>query len=772
MNTSLSEPGSLATNANIIHQGEATPVLSPSPSVGSVVNHSCFAVPVADRPEFERLPGSVRELINNRLSIFRIIDRAPNKRSAARAQSAAFANARGYSTTTILDLYYKYVRGHDWRVLIDAARAKQYTEAAQPAEFVKFWKQLVAAHKRSILQARAELLRIWTTGVNDQGKRTEVPGYGTWQNWYARNHPGEPLPLDPPIPTGWGRSQLYRLIDARKSGRAQLALAREGSAAAREFLPQVLSTRAGLRFLELVTFDDVKLDWRVITRTGQICDLWLLVAIDRATGAVLGFWMRPALKREDGTQQHLTLGDMKSLCGWVLYTWGLPPYPIHWKMERGTATVAEATRLAIAQLFGGRIEIHYTSMIGGKGAAGFQQRAVGNARGKAHHEATNNLLHNVCDNLPGQTGPRYDRRPSDLAARERHAVDTWEKVFSELPADMRNKVAFSIPTLDEAYAELRKRFDWMNQRTEHQLEGYDIIWEWRLSPQHPWQSKDTIPAGFEPCRENMRARKHSPLERARSLAQQYAAQQWTPGSQLAPALVRLYDTHRQVTVSPAGEIEFALDGKKLTFMPPATRAPDSTIQRFNDVTPGAKFLAYYNEQTPSVIHLTRLAPHSGYVCTCVLRDRIRAGDDAALEEALQYTAHARAEAERKASELAAPESTRVTEIENTNTALLTEARAKFAAIDATPVAPLELGANGGRLQGGGRAQAHPSHQSPPSHSDTSLIADSIAAAEKLAAAERRQARREEREEEDLAALAKSARRADYKPAASNEEESH
>jgi hypothetical protein len=779
MNNTALEPAN-ATNANAIHQGERagssdSTIQRFNDSTGLLT--SLFAVPLADRPEFERLPGTVRELINNRFTIFNIIHSAQNKRRAAKIQSQAFGRARGYSATTLLDLYYRYVKTHDWRTLIDGSRAKEYSDASQPPEFIKFWLQLVASHKRSIAQARAELLRIWTTGFNDQGKRTEVPGYSgqgvpasagsrpllPWQQWYQHTHPGEPLPLDPPIPSGWGQSQLYRHVDARKTGQTQLALAREGSAAARKSLPSNLTTRVGLRFLELITFDDVKVDWRVIdTRTGEVCDLWLLVAIDRATGLVLGYWMRPALKREDGSQQHLTLRDMKQLCGWVLFTWGLPPYVVTWRLERGTATVAEATALAIQNLFNGRIEISHTSMIGGKAPSGYQQRAVGNARGKANHEATNNLLHNVCDNLPGQTGPTYLRRPSDLAARERHAIDTWTNIFCELPADLRDKVAFPICTLPEARAELDRRFNWMNARTDHALEGYDWTFEWRQSPQHNWESIYTLPVGIQPAPENRRKRKHSPLERAHILrAQTRNLGDWTPGTDLAPSLVRIYDTHRKVTVTPAGEIEFLLDGKKLTFMAHQSHSspPSHSLQC------GSAYLAFYNEQFPDFIHLAHLPPHGGYVCTCALRERGRDGDREALAQSLQYTAHARAEAERKASELAAPEAARIADIEHRNVALLTEARAKFAAIDATPIAPLELGADGGR------AQAHQSRQSPPSHSDESLIASSIAAAEKLAAAERRQARREEREEEDLAALAKKARRQDYKPAAANEEES-
>ncbi len=109
-------------------------------------------------------------------------------------------------------------------------------------------------------------------------------------------------------------------------------------------------TREGLRFMERIQFDDVKTDWRIFDPvTGEPMDLWLLVARDVATGVLLGFGMRPARVREDGSQEHSKLIDMKMLCAWLLERYGLPPYLMTWIIERGAATLSAGSIAALQE---------------------------------------------------------------------------------------------------------------------------------------------------------------------------------------------------------------------------------------------------------------------------------------------------------------------------------------------------------------------------------------------------------------------------------------
>ena len=89
------------------------------------------------------------------------------------------------------------------------------------------------------------LYRQWQAGES-------IPGYGTWQEWFMDTHEHYPLPQEcpPDLPRGWSRQNLRRYIPED----AELALAREGVSAARNLLPDVITTREGLRPLEVVMF--------------------------------------------------------------------------------------------------------------------------------------------------------------------------------------------------------------------------------------------------------------------------------------------------------------------------------------------------------------------------------------------------------------------------------------------------------------------------------------------------------------------------------------
>ncbi len=591
-----------------------------------------FAPPTRgpEKEEFEKLPEQVRKDTRIALAAIKQIAEAKSKMAECRAQASTLRHLKGFSSPSLYRKYCDYLNsGGDWHAAMNAAKAgpehwDTKTKDGMPAEFIVFWRELYVANKRKAAPAHRTLMRIWQTGVwpsgPKRGQPCPVPGYGTWQEWFARKHPGKPLPFGAPTPKGWHYRNLKR--PQYSPPKAQEKLAREGIAAARVHTPHVLGTREGLRFLEEVQFDDVKTDWRVIDpATGQIMDLWLLIAIDRATGMVLGFNMRPARTREDATQEHLRLSDMKQLAGWVLERWGLPPYAILWKVENGTATLSEGVAAAVKDLLDGRLTVSYVRMIGGKSSVGYKERAVGNSRGKATTESTINLLHNEGGDIQGQTGPRYDKRPADLQAREKEVFQTWE-MAQQLRPELRGQAKYPLLDLIQARAELNRIFGQMNHRTEHEIEGFDFIWEWRPSPQDQWEPLNTAPDVMPPLHETRR-RKESPYQRMTALTRGLA---WNQVSPLA--LVAFYEcSQRKVTVDTKGEIKFCHEGKDYVF-----RAPDAA----QALPEGTKLLAYHHSRELDLIHLTRLAPHSGYVTTWVKRARIAAHDHEGLAREIEY----------------------------------------------------------------------------------------------------------------------------------------
>ncbi len=556
---------------------------------------------------------------------------------ACRAICGVFA-AWNWKQNTFRPKYDLWVETQDWVCLVNRARAGKLwinRDFGLPDEFLDFAAARCGQFKRgdALPAAVRSIHRQWLTGLNHRDEAEIIPGYE--DQWDIRRHEH--------LPPGWSIANLRKQLAKRaKYLAAHKALLHEGIAAARAFIPQVRSTREGLRFMEEVQFDDVKVDFRVFdVATGKPVDLWLLIAHDRATAMLLGFGMRPATVRDDGTQTHLKLQDMKQLSGWLLERYGLPPYPMTWKVENGTATYDTGTAAAIQDLLKDRLNVSFSMMIRGNSPSGYLERALGNSKGKASLESHNRIGHLIAAGLPGQVGPHYGVRPRDLAAREReceliyHAAD-------ELPAGLRERLiqefGYPLLTLQQARKHLANGFNIRNQRTDHNLEGFEQILQ---------NVGGTIVRRME-----------SPAERAERLVRECGA----PFSPVSPEIVMAFYAHtqRSVVVTPAGEIEFTHEGRKLTFA-----AGGGTPLR-----PGAKALAYYHPDDPRFLHLT---DGSGRILgTWLRRALVKAGDTAALSEAMRLQASALKAAKARATELNRGELARLDTMRARNAQLLAE----------------------------------------------------------------------------------------------------
>ena len=518
----------------------------------------------------------------------------------------------------------------DWVSLVNRSKAGadwQDRDDGLPEDFLRFCAQRFCQYKRDDAKRQAlnSIKRQFLTGRNDRGQVEAIPGYG------AHGVPasaGRSADLQVGLPPGWSYSNILRQIRARNLfPRSVRALSHEGTAAARAFLPHALGTRVGLRFMEKIQFDDVKTDWRIFDDlTGTVCDLWLLIARDLATNILLGFGIRPARAREDGSQEHLKLRDTKQLLGWLLERFGLPPYLMHWVFERGTTTIAEATADALYELLGegkpgsGRVLCHWTGMEGSNSPAGYAERRLGNPRAKGSLESTNRLMHTIGSNLPGQTGPIYTRRPQDLVSREKEAVQIWQ-LAQLLPERIRDQVRYPFATLHQARAELVRIFAIQNNRTDHELEGFEYVIEQREQA---------------PCLR----RKESPIERAQRLIS-LAPGKWDPVS--PEVIAAFYEfSQRKVFVQDNGEIKFPFEGDRIIFTRPLGTPA---------LIAGTALLAYYHREDPRFLYLTD--GRGQFVGTWIRRDR--AADPDALADSIRYTNSAMKAARDQAAALAAPE---------------------------------------------------------------------------------------------------------------------
>jgi hypothetical protein len=571
---------------------------------------------------------------------------------SACAEACRVFTAWNWKLKTFRAKFDLWLAAKDWIVLVNRAKAPASWRNGQtglPDTFLNFVASRFGQFKREDgkRQALFSIKRQWQTGRNEHGDEEIIPGYAA--EWSKRDRHN--------YPTGWSYSNIIAQIKQRAKFTAPVrALIHDSTAAATQFLPQVLGTRKNLRWLEKVTFDDVRTDWLIFNPvSGQAEEMWVLVARDEATAMVLGFVMLPATIREDGKATHLGAQQMKELAGYLLQTYPLPPYTVNWVVERGTATLAEAVRLALGELFGQRIAVHYTSMIGNKSPNGYGEKKKGNSRGKASHESHNRLFHTRGSFVGGQTGNRWDIRPSELNARIAEAREIHLRA-QDLPEHLRAQVKYPLPTPAKARDLFRQFCLDQNFRTDHKLEDFEDVVE--VFVDGKWQPVSELPqAQAGPFRK----RKEMPVERAMRLIR--AVDKW---DQCSPDIITSFLEHtvRTLSVTDGGEIKLTVDGKQLTFAPPAGADGQCGIA---PPVPGRKALGYLHPQDPQFLHVT--SGDGRFYGTWYLRGRTEYQDRAALEQAMRYTQTARKAALATARELAASEIAQLTAMRDHNAAL-------------------------------------------------------------------------------------------------------
>lgn len=566
--------------------------------------------------EFHRLEKDVQEHIRLHLAVCERIAAHPAGVIAGCAHEAK-ANPfyKGMSASSIMRRYYAYMKDGDWRVFAPKAKLRSIATHL-PQVFIDYWHSICLANKRKIRPAWRQLVQNWSNGEH-------VPGFGTWRDYWGEvlGHDQLPDKCPPDLPRGWTYETLNRLRPAV----AELQLVRFGIAATRSILPHVIGTRDGMRPMEYVVFDDVELDFlTLVPGVERPCKIRAIVCKDVATDVWLRFVLRPALVREDGKQDGLKLRDMKRLCLELVTNFGYPKdFVSNWIVERGTATLPEAEILALAELSGGMIKVHETSMISGKVLlGGYADKSVGNSWGKAWIESGFNLLHNELADLPGQKGRRYDLAPAELEARKKAATQLI-RAGQALPPDLR--LMLRLPFLDiyQAQEQLTSALMRINVMEGHNCEGFKQIIKWRMDPGDQWKTEDRLldlhPSMMDKI--ETKAFLETRMERWARLIKGVHLEKMA--EEFAP---RWMDDHRKVTVQKY-QIKLQVEGQTHTYF-----HRDSAL-----LYEGAEYLAYYNPFDLDHIYLTNAA--GAYRGSLPRVKAIRRDDQEALERRLADCKH-------------------------------------------------------------------------------------------------------------------------------------
>lgn len=550
-----------------------------------------ITIPAEDLPTLYHLPEKVQEEINLWLPII-------NSLLALRGKGvckafAPVAARMGISVGTVARKYYAVENTGSWRALINKSKCSN-GHSRIPSEFKPFWHELVLSNQRNTKKAYERLAFIWRQGE-------PIPGYPVGER-------GTTLPKN----LGLSIRNLYR----KKPPRSHIALARDGIAAARKYLPHVIQDVSQVRPLEYILFDDVELDFLIVVPESPTpVKLRLIVAMDLCSRMILGYGVRPGLTRADGVEDGLKLRDMKMVVARYLRTWGTPTaYTTTLVCERGTAAIPDADKAALAEISGGQIVVSDTSMIVGQ-VFDFRDRATGNSFGKSWLESFFNPLHGELAHLPGQKGRRYDLAPAELDGRKKELA-ALVRAGRRIPIEMRYQLRWPFRTAAEALGELDAALHRLHT-TPRELQGFDRAIMWRMNDNDSWKPEAELAEWPELIgRVQMQTRVETCAERfARKIID-------VERTEIADcSLQRLMDEHASVKFMDY-QFSFSRKGSDYVYLP-----PEAMIANLEE---GKNYILWYHPQDMSTVYVTRDRPHLGYIGKLTRFQQTRRGE---LDEA-------------------------------------------------------------------------------------------------------------------------------------------
>jgi hypothetical protein len=521
----------------------------------ALVAHGCCALKLADgRPMLLEIPASdtaefMAEHPDQRYRVlglfiaFREMGSTSNIKSGAMRAAMARRNiGRGWSAKSLMDLFRAYkCGGHkpgdwrkkgpsfppgDWRIL---TRDYQGKPLALPEEF-KSWlteqlsqfrgrKDCVSALYRHVIQA------VWLKGL-------PIPSYGTVDEWCrltgrARPHPHLVRPGE--LPDGWSLSTFRRALPKRQATRAQIA---GGYLLAHTHQPdQVLTDRSPLMPLQFVIMDDHRVDRRCLHFSGgrgEFVYPLIVGGVDACSAVDTAMVGKPrCLKRseqENSEEKAVREGVTQDMALLVvintLREFGLPEgYPITFVHEKAAACIPSHAKHLLREAYGDRIQFMATSTFEAKMMQHGFRETGGQPYAKALVEVLWRILETQLARQPLATGPRYDDTPTEVKEAEIYTLKLLDKVGGIEQA--LAKLALPALTFEQAYDGVVSALRLLRFRTNHRLQGFDRVREWRMNPAdnyRPIEELSTLSPAEQAKVEDIIERLECPAERFVRLA--------------------------------------------------------------------------------------------------------------------------------------------------------------------------------------------------------------------------------------------------------------
>jgi len=455
------------------------------------------------------LPSEEAQRTLSFIDALKVFDRSEDKKRCA-AEIAARLEPLGYKGLSLKSLYRKLDQFHQIGVwaCVDRRVARRVSAQGIAANkvLVDAWHARVLANRRKVKPAWRALLADLSAGVS-------IPGVGTWRELYAATYgyrpaADEPCPWSESCPPpGWSLRNLMML----KPDKFALAAARVGMGEAKiDFLPTVRLTRVGLLPCQVVEVDDMWYEHMVIfganAKPQRVVEF---AAMDRLTGHVICHLCKPVIENDDGTKRTLKSAWVRYLYHYILCVVGVPAEGCVIKGEHGTASADDTFATALGAINAVRetngekpVAFRAGSIITEPVAKGLPDvKSKGNPRHKGMIEQMHATLKNYTDALVfGNVGGGRGVQPQETygMVKEDSAL---VRAASVLPAAQASGLRFNFPTWNSfaiAASEAHRRMD---ERTEHNLEGWEecgfMVGELKIMGTPHWTSTptfDSLPA--------------------------------------------------------------------------------------------------------------------------------------------------------------------------------------------------------------------------------------------------------------------------------------
>ena len=462
-------------------------------------------------------------------------DSAPRKTAIAQT-AIRYSGQRGFSTAKLASDYRLWARGgqkpgsdgkptghtyaaRSWKIFLPNYTNGDKSAALKNHEFTRYIRTLFAETSRADATGNAlheRLLDNWFGGH-------AIPGYGTIQKWCAAQ--GRPVPTGhlararaENFPGGWSANNLRRMLPSMPT---RIYLQRGEHAAHSHWGDQLLRDRSKLMPFQMLTFDDVRFDLKVIQpmpgKAAQVVYPEAIFTLDVATGlilakAVVGTYTRDADSDggKKGTKRAFQHADMRWLMAKVIEQYGLPK---DWKtrvlLENASASMSTADIHTFEQLTG--IEFEKTGLIRQKlTQSGFVEQG-GMPWQKGWIEALFRLVHTRINHLPGTVGARYDLTDGRMTQTERYTLNTIAEAHRKgIPLDELN---LPLLTIDQFHGLLDEYVQRLNWRINHNLQGFARVHELEIEPGRYIRHDDPLAAQLMTVGTKLDSRIESPAER-------------------------------------------------------------------------------------------------------------------------------------------------------------------------------------------------------------------------------------------------------------------